>query len=263
MRVFICVNTLDRVSSFIYANHIAFAAYNAKKFPDIQFYWYSPHRQTIDTSRNIAAIDALKLECDYLMFIDDDVLIPDNAFELLYNANKDIIAGLVYLRGYPFHVMAFKELPPDTYKGPNGDDIPDPRLKLTYYDEIHEMTQKGETLISCAAVGFSCCLIKTDIIQALEPPYFTTGPLNTEDVYFCLKTRKLTPEPEIYVHTGVKPGHLLNPEPIEYPTRELLTEFYNKLADKFAKEVGVPADNPHTESYIQRNILKLGGSRED
>jgi glycosyltransferase involved in cell wall biosynthesis len=264
MKTLICVNTLDRVASFVYQNHIAFAAYNAKHFPNDKFFWYSPHRTSIDTARNTAAIEALKMECDYLMFIDDDVLIPANAFEILQKADKDIIAGLVYLRGYPFHVMAFKQIIMPDVKDSNGNMISDPRMGMTYFDEIDFWVRnqddkiKASPLVQCDAVGFSCCLIKTDVISPMQPPYFVTGTLNTEDVYFCLKTRELEPKPEIFVHTDVRPGHLLNPEPIEFDTRVLLTDFYNNLAKKVQEVLGPPPDpNPRFQEYIERNVELL------
>ena len=264
MRVLVHVNTLDRVSSFIYSNHIAFAAHNARKFngPNDKFFWFSPHRMAIDTARNEAAKQAMGLECDYLMFIDDDVLIPPDAFEKLMDTGTDIAAGLVYLRGYPFHVMAFTEAKREWLDDGKGNKIEDPRFKLRYYDEIHQKTMDGEKIIPCAAVGFSCCLISVDVLRALEAPYFVTGPLNTEDVYFCMKTRHLTPVPTISVNTDVRCGHLLNPEPIEFDTKLLLTNFYDNLAKKFEDTVnpdGVPLEdhNPRNLAYIERNLQRL------
>jgi len=196
------------------------------------------------------------------MFIDDDVLIPPDAFDKLQMANKDICAGLVYLRGYPFHVMAFREIITKVLDE-NKKEFLDPRLKLTYYDEIHDLAREGVELVSCEAVGFSCCLIHTDVLKAIEPPYFVTGPLNTEDIYFCLKTRNLDPRPSIFVHTGVRGGHLLNPEPIEFDTKLLLTNFYDNLADKFKDEMNIkPEDEVNNQNnrnleYIERNLKRL------
>lgn len=262
MQTLILVNVLTSVSSFVYQSHLAFVAHLTRKYPEDKFYFYTPHRQPIDVSRNLAAKMALEMDCDYLMFLDDDVLIHQDAFDRLYEANKDIIAGLVYLRGYPFHVMAFKELPREMVKmHKNGSvfEMEDPRMRMTHYDEIHEKCKDGEVLVQCDAVGFSLCLIKTDIIKAMEPPYFVTGPLNTEDVYFCLKTRNLEPRPEIFVHTGVRPGHLLNPEPIEFDNRLLLTNFYDNITRKYNDEVAPPSNGDgRSLEYIQRNIKSLG-----
>ena len=252
MRTFILVNTLQAVNSFVYANHIDFACYNAKRYPDDLFFWNTPHRQTIDKSRNEAAIQALHLECDYLMFIDDDVMVPKNTFELLKNTDKDIIAALVYLRGYPFHTMAFKRL----YE----DEKADNQLRLTYYDDW-EQNIDSRGLVKVAAVGFSCCLVKCDVLKAMEPPYFITGPHNTEDVYFCLKTRELDPLPEIYLNPNIKCGHLLNPEPIEYETRDLQIAYCEGIVKRLQQEnnnmQNLRTQNPRTIEYIRRNVKNL------
>lgn len=244
MRIFILTNTLTSVSSFCYSNHIAFHSYNARKYPDSQFFLYTPHRQSIDRSRNEAAVQAMQLECDYLMFIDDDILIPKDAFEKLKEADKDIIAALVYLRGYPFHTMAFKQLETSI----------DGRLQLGYYDDWED-NKDEDGLIKLAAVGFSCCLIKVDILNALQPPFFITGTNNTEDVYFCLRTRELSPNPSIYLHPDIKCGHMLNPEPIEYDTRKLQIEYCEglvKMLNPITKD-----QNPRNKEYIKRNIASL------
>ena len=40
----------------------------------------------------------------------------------------------------------------------------------------------------CSAVGFSFCLIKMDVLLKCPKPFFITGPKNTEDIYFCIKS---------------------------------------------------------------------------
>ena len=82
---------------------------------------------------------------------------------------------------------------------------------------------------------------------------FVTGQANTEDVYFCLRTRELDPMPEIFLHTGIECGHLLNPEPIEFKTRKLLVKYYEDLA-KLAKEEIVSSRDLN---YIQDQVANL------
>jgi glycosyltransferase involved in cell wall biosynthesis len=107
-RVFVLVNTLQSVNSNVYANHCHFFTYSAKNIPGIKFEFWTPERMAIDTARNTAAQMAMEMNCDYLMFIDDDVMVPPDTLEKLLLADKDIIAGLVIIRGYPFNNMAFK-----------------------------------------------------------------------------------------------------------------------------------------------------------
>lgn len=257
MRVMTLINTLQSVPSFIYANHIEFFTKTVKQFPDIDFRLFTPHRMSIDNARNTAADMALRFECDYLMFIDDDVLLPANAFELMLKADKDVVAGLVIIRGMPFNVMAFEFEDEAKQKLVylNKIELEKPcesgheRYEFSC-DDCQKMTLKE--LVHADAVGFSCALIKTDVLKPLTPPYFVTGPTHTEDVYFCMKLRDLEPLPSIAVHTGIRCGHLLNPEPIEWATRRKMYAFYEEA---FLKTQVVPKRDA---AHIQRCLASLG-----
>jgi glycosyltransferase involved in cell wall biosynthesis len=213
MKILVLVNTLTSVQSQAYASHIEALVTAKVAYPEVTFILCTPHRMSIDRARNMAAANALSLDCDYLLFIDDDVVLPKNAIPLLLEADKDIVAGLVIIRGFPFHVMAFKK---DDKGGlPHFDDLPK--------DEDGKLIELAE----CDAVGFSLCLIKIGVLKAMEPPYFITYPNMTEDVFFCGKAKTtLDPPPGIFVHTGIKCGHLMAPEPIEYDTIDLFKELH-------------------------------------
>ena len=237
-KILVIVNTLTSISNFVYANHIRFFVEAKQAFPDWQFIFMTPHRAGIDLARNAAAVHALTLECDYLMFIDDDVLVPPDTLKRLVDDDKDIVAGLVIIRGYPFNVMAFKEKITEKDGKANKsltyyNDLPKEHKKHILDDESickdcnKEDFQVLQKMVSCAAVGFSCCLIKVDILRLLQEPYFITLPGMTEDVYFCTRvTEELTPTPEIFIDTHVQCGHLMSPEAIEWQYKEKFQNFY-------------------------------------
>jgi hypothetical protein len=261
IKILVLINTLTSISSYVYSNHIEFFITSKKLCPDVSFIMFTPHRMSIDRARNEAAKKALQLECQYLLFIDDDVLLPRNTLELLLEADKDIVAGLVMIRGFPFNVMAFKLEDDEEHEG---------EQKLGYFNNLPvDEDEKLVELAECDAVGFSCCLIKIGLFQAMIPPYFVSFPNMTEDVFFCGKAKKtLDPEPKIFVHTGVQCGHLMSPEPIEWGVKEMFQEFYTKLELKETEEMEkamklagiVPSDPPvkeRTKDYIQRSLRNL------
>lgn len=287
MKILVLVNTLQSVQSFIYSNHVEFFVWTAKNRPDIEFRFFTPHRMSIDNARNTAADLAMKMECDYLMFIDDDVMIPRNTLDLLLKADKDIVAGLVIIRGMPFNVMAFRweDL------GQKQEDRPkeDETRSLVFYNDLPLVKPCGNPEVHCTdpgfdyfghvkfnldceycrkaplqeivpvdAIGFSCALIKTDVLHQLTTPYFITGRHHTEDVYFCMKVQtELEPKPTIAMHTGVQCGHLLNPEPIEWAGRKRLTDFY---APEVEKEKEASKGFQRDMGYIQKCLANLGGT---
>ena len=241
MKILILVNTLTSVNSFIYSNHINFIAHNIRKYPEKNsIFFFAPNRMPIDMARNIAARQALELDCDYLMFIDDDVFVPPDALEKLIALEADIAAGLVIIRGYPFHVMAFDFV--ENYDPEN------PHVR--YYDHLPKH-EDGSLLpvVSCAAVGFSCALIKTELLRKLEEPYFITGTNLTEDVYFCLKALETFPTVSIKMDTSIQCGHLLNAEPVEWSNIEKLKAFYKPAAES--------EEHPRNLAMIERCLAQI------
>lgn len=219
-KVLIGVNVLESVNSFVYASHIKFFTNLKLAHPEDQFVFFTPYRMAIDSMRNAAAKIALDHKCDYLMFIDDDVIIKPETYGVLKNADKDVIMALTYIRGYPFAPMFFKAFQRVV------DTQGTVKEFLTTYDDYEEhIDDKG--MVKCAAVGFSCVLIKTDLIRAVAPPWFITGPNHTEDVYFCNKARyTLDPEPEIYCHTKIPTSHVMMADAVSEFNVKQLRELY-------------------------------------
>jgi hypothetical protein len=228
MKTLVGVNTLENVSSFVYASHCKMWVDMKKQYPDDEFIFYTPYRMSIDNMRNDCARIAMQHGCDYLMFIDDDVLVKPTTYKSLREADKDIIMALTYVRGYPFHPMFFKDFGTDVYNPVNGKT----RKNLTFHDDYQD-TVDEDGLVKTGAVGFSCVLIKVDVMRSMTPPYFVTGPGHTEDVYFCLKARaELEPEPEIYVDTKVSTAHLMMPDAVCDENVKKLREFYKPETDE-------------------------------
>lgn len=202
-KIFICINTLTSVEQVLYANHMSFFFKLGKNLgQEHQFILHTPRRHSIDRARNASAKMALENNCDYLMFIDDDVVVPVDILEKLLAADKDIIAGWTIIRGWPFDNMFFK------YTEGTRNLVPMPDVK------------RNSGIIDVDAIGFSTALIKCSVIKQIPPPWFVTGPTNTEDIYFCLKAKQYLPNVSICVDTSVETAHMLGPEFISPWNRE-------------------------------------------
>lgn len=224
----IAICNLTSVSNKAYATHLQFAYRLAKDNPDYQFILFTPYRMSIANFRNMAAVAALESDSEYLMFIDDDAVLINQAsiFKSLKdkiddNPNAHIVMPVVYVRGYPFNPMFFKYL-----------DQSDPKNEgklIDFYTDFKEQPiNNDKNLLEVAAIGCHTCLIKTELLRAMDKPFFLTGMNHTEDVYFCLKARDYVENCGIYVATDLCVGHLLDPLWVDNINVEMLRKFYKE-----------------------------------
>lgn len=215
MKILIGINTLTSVDQPVYANHMQFFFRLGRHFDEsTTFAIMTPRRLSIDRMRNMCAKLALEADYDYIMFIDDDVIVPIDCLKKMLAADKDIIAGHTIIRGYPFNSMIFKH--------PTPEDI----QKLDYLNKWkpEDLDEKG--LLNVDAVGFSLCLIKVSLLKKLHAPFFVTGTNHTEDIYFCMKARQFVPETSIFVDPSIETMHCLGSEYIGPENRQFYSDYY-------------------------------------
>lgn len=221
MKTLIGINNLTVIDQMAYANHLQ-CLYRLgvmkgrlnKDGKPCEFALCNPRRMSIDRMRNEAAKIALEGDFDYLLFIDDDVLLPFDFFTRLQERDKDIVAGVTHIRGYPFYPMIFN--------------FSDAEYKSNSYVVDYKMKADSSGLLKCDAVGFSCCLIKTSLLRQVLPPFFITSSNQTEDVFFCKRAKEQLPELEIFVDINVETGHILGSDIIEPGSVAMWKEFEEK-----------------------------------
>ncbi len=241
MKIIIGINNLTSVDQLAYGNHLQFfyrLGRSAK--PDDIHVVCNPRRMSIDRMRNFCAKVALEGEFDWLLFLDDDVIVPPpfKFLERMISYNKDILAGITIIRGYPFHPMVFKE----------GPDYPE-----SFYDDYKDHKDE-EGLVECDAVGFSLCLIKVDLLRKMRPPYFITGPNHTEDIYFCKRAKEQVPGTKIYADPSIETGHILGSEIVEPNS----IKFWKQLEEDRNPELHAEAIMTREGDRTKRSIELLG-----
>jgi hypothetical protein len=146
-------------------------------------------------ARERIAESAVEAGMDYLMMTDDDMLGPQNLFELLYRHKADIVAPLAFSR-YPPHK-------PVIYRINSGFDA---FKRQPYFINYAVLDYPRDTLVECDAVGFGAVLIKCDILRKMEKPWFLVMSGMGEDIHFCHSARKAGFK--VFMDTSVKLGHL-------------------------------------------------------
>lgn len=255
MKILIGCNTLTEVKSIAYTNHMQMW-FNLGKWvkPEDKIVFHCPRRMSIDRMRNESAKMALQYECDYLFFYDDDVVLPIDALQSLLETHKKypaalVIGGLTYVRGIPYNPMIFRYVK----QGENN-----VYSMICYTDFKDNVDEHG--VVVCDALGFSCCLIDTTALKMLNPPYFVTGPENTEDVYFChkLNTEAYNDsefdelQQRIIMDTKVKTGHILDHYAITDENREHFIELDTNLYGKFDASKRKDRDDSYRDGILER-----------
>ena len=132
----------------------------------------------IYTSRNRLAAMAIEKACDYVLWLDSDMVFPsDTLIRLLANKDKgDIITGVYYRRVEPYHPVLFGKL-----------DITDGVCDW-------EDAEVKDDLFEVEGCGFGCILTPTHIFVDMLDKYGDMfSPIGGvgEDLSFCWRARQL------------------------------------------------------------------------
>lgn len=238
-KIVVGINSLVSTVQQAYSNHFQMAYRFGRYYTKYDFALVNPPRMSIDRMRNLCAETALNIQAKYLLFIDDDVImpLPFDFLDKLIALDADIAAADVLIRGYPFNHMYFR--------------YNKSRTGLLALQKLPKGHQLGSLPVD--AVGFSCCLIKVDLLRKLDKPYFITGVNNTEDIYFCMKARDKFPKCAITVDTSIQCGHVLWSEIIDSTNKKNYKQYYER---QFGKPK--PEDLDRGELYLHRTKRSLG-----
>ena len=144
----------------------------------------------VSANRNAIVETAKNHAAKYVLFVDDDMQVPENGALKLMDHGKDIVAGLFVKRKPPFEPSVYEKVG-------------------TGYDTIKRMWPDDE-LIRADAVGGAFLLVKMSVFSKLTKPYFAEPPHNSsimgEDIYFCQQAVKAGFN--IWVDTSVIVGHV-------------------------------------------------------
>lgn len=184
-----------------------------------------PIGSLIPKNRENAAREAVKLKVGQLLFIDTDMVFPENIIEELEKHKKQIVSGLYHGKAYPYvPIMARRD-------------------KSGGWRTV--VKWEDNALIEVDAVGGGIVLIQTSVFDKVEQPWFGMVPVKDvllldeverlfapgcdidyavkkirkvraeqranaeivgEDYYFCMKCRKVGIP--VYVDTSLKMGHI-------------------------------------------------------
>ena len=165
------------------------------------------------TARNSIAQKAMDLNTDYVLMVDNDVVIPKDVFTYMLEDVKEVCLGFYAHRDSD-----------NVYRGRTcicklRDDIGNKYFNYPLESEytakeLAEMKESGTYKVQIHGGGMGCAFIHTEVFRMLEYPWYDwvnykgehRGMLS-EDLYFCeaLKKKGI----KIYTDTRVNCGHML------------------------------------------------------
>lgn len=185
---------------------------------DLQFEYVRGY--DVATARNRIAQKAIDLQADYVLMVDNDVVLPENALISLTDDLKDVCLGYYAHRGndniYHGQTCACKLLQPD------GRPYFNYPLESEYSaEEMKQMKEAGEKKVRIHGGGSGCAFINVDVFRRLEYPWYDwvnykgkNRGILSEDLYFCEQCK--AQNIPVYVDVRVACGHMLRH--IQWPT---------------------------------------------
>lgn len=161
-----------------------------------EIYHFTAGRLLTPVAREALADSALEAGMDMMLMLDDDMIVPKDLFERLYEHNVDIVAPLAFTRNAPHYAVL--------YQCEAGWD---PVTRNDYFINHYVRNYPENELVRCDAVGFGAALIKMDVIRKMKKPYFMSTCGTGEDVLFCYNAQQQAGA-KVYMDTATKLGHI-------------------------------------------------------
>ena len=165
------------------------------------------------TARNSIAQISLDKEADYVLMVDNDVVLPKDALVNLLDEPKEVCLGFYAHRDgdniYRGRTCVCK------LNTPRGDKYFNYPLESEYTaEELAFLRECGTTKIQIHGGGMGCAFINTSVFKRIKYPWYdwvnykdAKRGMLSEDLYFCEECRKI--RIPIYTDTRVNCGHML------------------------------------------------------
>lgn len=219
----------NRLVNFMHLGKLEERGRLLKSTPRFEFYHLTLGRILTPLAREEAAKQAIAADMDFLFFIDDDMICPDDLFEKLYRHDKDIVAPLAFTRNFPHKPVLYQ-----TVEGF------DPVQQKDYFLNTQVRSYAKNALVECDAVGFGAALIKCEVLAGVPAPRFMSTCGTGEDIFFCYQAKKKGFR--VFMDTQTKLGHLSHPVNI---TEEYVERVHKEFPET-AKDNGAESKYQHT-----------------
>ena len=130
----------------------------------------------VDRARNVLTRKLLDDGCDYILYVDDDMMFDSRSVELMLEANKALVCGLMFRKVFPFSPTI---------------------MKINDRVNVRDVGFYGDypsyQLFEIGACGFAFTLVDRIVLQDLEfeqDKWFKFDGFTSEDFDFCFRARE-------------------------------------------------------------------------
>ena len=145
--------------------------------------------------RNNIIDAAIAADMDYVLMLDDDMVVPHNLLQELLKHDKEIIGALYFQRGGLYHPVIMQRLESEIGIH-SANFIPMNHPMLTTDRGLHEVD----------VIGGGCMLFKTDVFKSIIQPYFESERTIGTDLSICGRLQDAGHK--IWVDTTIELGHV-------------------------------------------------------
>lgn len=209
VKIAFAVTSFGEVPFGAYQNHIQCMCHWTKKY----YMWLATsYGNTLLSAREDCLDNARKQECNYIFYVDSDIILPLNTLDSLISCNADLASGLCIRRGPPFSDVAWLK---------SKNEIIQP-----HFDPYQPGVYPVEW------VGGGCALFKLSVFDKLDKPYFRhvfeDGRQWYEDTYLCKMMREK--DMLIVLDSRVQCGHICRGQAV-YPKNAHIFKAMHELLE--------------------------------
>lgn len=123
---------------------------------------------------------AMAENCDYILYLDSDMVLPSDAImkmvNVLESTDYEVVTGMAFKRIPPFQPCFYTKV---TY---------DAKEMKPCLESPVEFPDEG--LLQLQGAGMACCMLKTSVFKQIPKPWFYPLPNLGEDLTFCIKMKQ-------------------------------------------------------------------------
>lgn len=166
-----------------------------RDLPNVELAVHVGYKREQFRARNQIVDAAIAADMDYLLMLDDDMIVPHNLLQQLMAHDKDIIGALYYQRGGAYEPVIMRR---------ESQEKGDYRAHFLSLNDPILTSDRG--LHEVDVIGGGCMLFKTDTFKSILQPYFVSEIGYGTDITICGRLKD--EGHEIWVDTSIELGHV-------------------------------------------------------